>query len=394
MRLAIDGGNPVRKQMLPYGRQSLDDDDINEVVHVLRSDFITQGPKITEFEKAVADYVGVRHAVAFSNGTAALHAACHAAGVKQGDEVITSPITFVASANCALYLGAKPVFVDIDNQTYNLNADLIEEAITPQTKAIVAVDFTGQPADMDKIKRIAKKHNLTIIQDGAHSLGAIYKGSKVGTLADMTMFSFHPVKHITTGEGGMIVTDNDEYANKLRLFRTHGITRDNVGSDHGSWYYEMVDLGYNYRITDIQAALGSSQLKKLDGFLEKRREIADIYTKELQHLEGVVTPYQSSHVNSSWHIYILRLQLDHFTVGRKQIFDALRAENIGVNVHYIPVYLQPYYQELGYEKGLCPMAEKWYEEVITIPIFPKMEVGDAYEVIEALKKVLYYYAKA
>lgn len=391
MELAINGGNPVRQQLLPYGSQWLDDEDINEVIKVLQSDFITQGPKIAEFEKAVADLVGAQYAVSFSSGTAALHAACYAAGLGEGDEVITTPITFVASANCALYVGAKPVFVDIDNVTYNINTNLIEKAITPNTRAIIAVDFTGQPVDMDEIRRIALKYNLVLIQDAAHSLGATYKGLKVGTLADMTMFSFHPVKHVTTGEGGMIVTDNAEYAKKLLLFRSHGITRDTISEESGSWYYEMVELGYHYRMTDIQAALGLTQIKKLDKFVERRREIAQMYNNEFQYLEGIVIPNQLESVNSSWHIYILRLKLEQLAVGRKQIFDALRAENIGVNVHYIPVHLQPYYQGLGYEKGICPVAEEWYNEVLTLPLFPKMDNNDVYAVIEAVKKVLIHY---
>ncbi|MDR6553598.1 UDP-4-amino-4,6-dideoxy-N-acetyl-beta-L-altrosamine transaminase [Paenibacillus qinlingensis] len=391
MELAINGGTSVRSKMLPYGQQWLNDDDINEVIQVLRSDFLTQGPKIAEFEAVVANYVGAKYAVAFSNGTAALHAACFACGIEQGDEVITTPITFAASSNCALYMGAKPVFVDIDDQTYNINPDLIEAAVTPKTKAIVAVDFTGQPVNMDKIKQIADKYNLTIIQDSAHSLGATYKGQKVGSLADMTMFSFHPVKHITTGEGGMIVTDDADYAKKLKLFRSHGITREDIAEDKGPWYYEMTALGYNYRMTDIQAALGISQLKRLDEFVDRRKALIEMYNEEFQHLDVAITPFQLADTDSSWHLYILRLNLEKLSADRKQIFKALQAENIGVNIHYIPVYFHPYYQGLGYEKGLCPIAEKWYEEVITLPLFPKMTEDDVRDVIEAVKKVLSYY---
>jgi perosamine synthetase len=393
MTLAIHGGRPVRDDFLPYGQQWIDDKDIESVIATLTSPWLTQGPKIAEFEEKVAQYVGARYAVAFSNGTAALHAACYAAGVGQGDEVITSPITFVASANCALYVGAKPVFVDINNQTYNLEPGLIEKAISPHTRAIIPVDFTGQPADMDLINDIAKKHNLVVIQDAAHSFGATYKGEKVGKLADMTMFSFHPVKHITTGEGGLIVTDSEEYVEKLRLFRSHGITKDNMQKDEGPWYYEMVDLGYNYRMTDIQAALGITQLKKIDQFVEARRRIANYYNNEFRGLDGVITHCQHPETNSSWHLYILRLELGSFNVGRREIFEALRAENIGVHVHYIPVHLQPYYKNLGYKKGLCPIAEKWYEEVMTLPLFPKMLQSDMDSVVEGVKKVLNYYKK-
>jgi perosamine synthetase len=390
-RLAIEGGKPVRNTLLPYGQQWLEEDDIAAVTNVLRSPFITQGPAITAFEEAVARYVGADYAVAFCNGTAALHAACYAAGVGTGDEVITTPITFVASANCALYMGARPVFVDIDPHTYNLNPDLLEQAITPRTKAIVAVDFTGQPADMDPIRQVADKHGLVVIEDAAHSLGATYKGNKVGTLADMTMFSFHPVKHVTTGEGGVIVTNSSALAEKLRLFRSHGITREHVTEEQGGWYYEMLDLGYNYRITDIQAALGLSQMKKLDSFIERRREIAGLYNEAFQAVDGLILPYQLPETNSSWHLYMLRFDLTRFYVGRRKIFEALRAENIGVNVHYIPVYLQPYYRKLGYSSGLCPVAEAWYEEVITLPLFPKMKDEDVKDVIQAVYKTVHHY---
>lgn len=392
-RLAIEGGKPVRNTLLPYGQQWLEEDDIAAVTNVLRSPFITQGPAITEFEEAVARYVGVDYAVAFCNGTAALHAACYAAGIGAGDEVITTPITFVASANCALYMGARPVFVDIDPHTYNLNPDLLGQAITPRTKAIVAVDFTGQPADMDPIRQVADKHGLVVIEDAAHSLGATYKGNKVGTLADMTMFSFHPVKHVTTGEGGVIVTNSSALAEKLRLFRSHGITREHVTEEQGGWYYEMLELGYNYRITDIQAALGLSQMKKLDSFIERRREIAALYNEAFQAVDGLILPYQLPETNSSWHLYMLRFDLTRFHVGRRKIFEALRAENIGVNVHYIPVYLQPYYRKLGYSSGLCPIAEAWYEEAITLPLFPKMTDEDVNDVIQAVHKIVHYYSQ-
>ncbi|CAM3530246.1 UDP-4-amino-4,6-dideoxy-N-acetyl-beta-L-altrosamine transaminase [Marinicrinis lubricantis] len=394
MELAVNGGKPVRESFLPYGQQIIDDRDIEHVLETLKSPYITQGPAIQEFERRVASYVGVRHAVAFCNGTAALHAACFAAGVGPGDEVLTTPITFAASANCVLYCGGTPRFVDIDEWTYNIDASLLEKAITPRTKAIIPVDFTGQPADMERIMEIAEQRGLVVIEDAAHSLGALYKGKKVGTLAHMTMFSFHPVKHITTGEGGMIVTDSDEYDNKLRLFRSHGITRENLQrDDEGPWYYEMQALGYNYRMTDLQAALGVSQMDKLDTFLARRRDIAAYYSKEFSSVAGVIIPYQLPYSDSAWHLYMLRMQMDLFTVDRKQIFNALRAENIGVHVHYIPVYYHPYYRELGYAKGLCPRAEHWYEEVLTLPLFPGMTDRDVQDVVQTVKKVLDYYRK-
>ncbi|OEH86757.1 UDP-4-amino-4,6-dideoxy-N-acetyl-beta-L-altrosamine transaminase [Desulfuribacillus stibiiarsenatis] len=403
--LAIMGGQPVRNEYLPYGQQWLDDHDIQAVIETLKSPYLTQGPKIAEFEEKVANYVGANYAVAFCNGTAGLHAACYAAGVSEGDEVITTPITFVASANCVRYLGANPVFVDINNSTYNIDPEKIEDKITSKTKAIIPVDFTGQPADIKRIKEIADKYKLVVIQDAAHSLGATYdheylnmeegNSCKVGAIADMTMFSFHPVKHITTGEGGMIVTNSEVYAKKLRSFRSHGITSDRsiMLEDHGPWYYEMLELGYNYRMTDIQASLGISQLNKLDAYIKIRRNYANIYNQAFQGLSGIIIPYQLNGTHSSWHLYSLRFELQKFTANRRQIFDALRAENIGVHVHYIPVHLQPYYRERGYGKGLCPIAEQWYEEIITLPLFPKMTMGDIESVIEAVNKVYYAYKK-
>lgn len=394
--LAINGGKPIRDTFLPYGQQYIDDEDIETVVEVLKSNYLTTGPRVEEFEKKVADYVGVKYAVAVSSGTAALHAACFAADIKEGDEVITTPITFAASANCVIYQGGQPVFSDINPVTYNIDPDDIERKITDRTKAIIPVDFTGQPVDIDRINEIAEKYNLVVIQDAAHALGAEYKGRKIGALADMTEFSFHPVKHITTGEGGMITTNNRECYEKLKLFRTHGITRDKeflLNKDEGSWYYEQLDLGYNYRITDIQCGLGISQLSKLDKFLKRRREIAEKYNEYLNDIDGIIVPEQAGLSNSSWHIYVIQLQLEKFKVGRREIFEALQAENIGVNVHYIPVYYHPYYQELGYKKGLCPNAEKLYERMITIPLHPKMNDKDVEDVVMALKKVLNYYRR-
>ncbi|MEB1806642.1 MAG: UDP-4-amino-4,6-dideoxy-N-acetyl-beta-L-altrosamine transaminase [Bacillaceae bacterium] len=393
MLLAIHGGEPVREDYLDYGKQWIDDDDIESVLKTLKSSMLTQGPMVEAFERKVANYVGAKYAVAFSNGTAALHGAYYAAGVGYGDEVITTPITFVATSNCALYLGAKPVFADIDTATYNLDPTRVEKLITERTKAIVPVDFTGQPADYEAFRKLADENNIVLIGDGAHSFGASFKGQRVGVQADMTMFSFHPVKPITTGEGGMIVTNSAEYYEKLRLFRSHGITKGNIRESEGPWYYEMVDLGMNYRMTDVQASLGFSQIDKLEMFIERRREIAARYTAAFSKEETLVTPVQFQSSSSGWHLYMLRLVLDQLTVDRKGIFEALRAENIGVHVHYIPVHTQPYYQQLGYQKGICPIAEKWYEEVITLPIFPKMNERDIDDVICAVLKVVNAFKK-
>jgi perosamine synthetase len=379
----------MRQTFLPYGKQNIDEADIQAVIDVLRSDFLTTGPKIQEFENEIAKYVGAKYAVAFSNGTAALHGACFAAGITSGDEVITTPMTFAASANCILYCGGRPVFADID-ETGNISPESIRLKITKKTKAIIPVDFTGLPVDLDEIKKIANEYNLIVIEDAAHALGAEYKGQKIGSISDMTMFSFHPVKHITTGEGGIITTNNQEYYEKLVQFRSHGITRDKdkMIENLGPWYYEMQFLGYNYRMTDIQAALGTSQLKKLDSFLERRREIVERYNTAFQNFEGIKIPVENENTRSAWHLYIIRLQLDNLSCSRKEIYEMLLKKNIGVNVHYLPVYLHPYYRELGYQPGLCPNAEKYYEEIITLPLFPLMNNDDVQDVVEAVKKVI------
>ncbi|MBU5441013.1 UDP-4-amino-4,6-dideoxy-N-acetyl-beta-L-altrosamine transaminase [Paenibacillus sp. MSJ-34] len=389
MAISHQRNSPIREKLLAYGQQWIDDDDIAAVVEVLRGDYITQGPKIHEFEQKIASYVGAKYAVAFCNGTAALHGACYTAGIEAGDEVITSPLTFLASSNCVLYQGGTPVFADINPNTYNIDPDEIAGKITELTKAIIAVDFAGQPAEMDRIQMLAKEHNLIVIEDAAHSLGASFGKRKVGTLADMTMFSFHPVKHITTGEGGMIVTNREDLYKKLLLFRSHGVTKDpdRMVKDDGPWYYEMHELGYNYRMTDLQAALGISQMTKLENFVQRRREIAAQYNEAFSKLEGLVVPFQHPEAESSWHLYMLRWLPERFTVDRRQIFQALQAENIGVHVHYIPVYLQPYYQRLGYEGGLCPKAEEYYESAITLPLFPKMSLQDVEDVINGVLKI-------
>ncbi|HDR7511259.1 UDP-4-amino-4,6-dideoxy-N-acetyl-beta-L-altrosamine transaminase [Bacillus toyonensis] len=392
--LAMHGGNPVRETYLPYGQQQIDEHDIQAVVDILKGDFLTTGPTIQQFEKSIAKYVGAKYAVSFSNGTAALHAACYASGITEGDEVITTPMTFVASANCILYQGGKPVFADIDNETYNISPKSIEEKITNKTKAIIPVHFTGQPVELDAIQKIAKENNLIIIEDAAHALGATYKNKKIGSIGDMTMFSFHPVKHITTGEGGVITTNNPLFYEKLVQFRTHGIERNpqKLLENHGPWYYEMQFLGYNYRLTDIQAALGLSQLSKLDSFIKTRKKYVDIYNKEFSYLSEITIPKQLPQTDSSWHLYIIRLNTKLLKCNRKEIYEALQRENIGVNVHYIPVHLQPFYQKLGYGKGICPQAENIYEEIITLPLFPKMTEADVWDVIQAVRKVFSFYS--
>lgn len=378
---------------IPYGRQKVDEEDIQAVIEVLNSDYLTTGPAVERFEKDVAEYVDAKYAVAFSNGTAALHGACFAAGISTGDEVITTPMTFAASANCVLYQGGTPVFADINAKTYNIDPNNIRRKISSKTKAIIPVDFTGQPVDLDKIMKIAKENELVVIEDAAHAIGATYKNKKIGSIADMTMFSFHPVKHITTGEGGVITTNSKEYYNKLIQFRTHGITRDPslLKENHGPWYYEMQFLGYNYRMTDIQAALGSSQLKKLDQFIERRREIVERYNNAFQTLEEIIIPFQDKDGNSSWHLYIVQLNSDLLSIDRKQFFEELQAAKIGVNVHYIPVHLQPYYQEHGYKKGDYPNSEKLYEQIITLPLFPAISDHEVQYVIDTVIKTTQKY---
>jgi perosamine synthetase len=388
--LAIDGGSPVRSTLLPYGRQAIDEADIQAVVEVLRSDWLTTGPKVGEFEEALAERVGAAHAVSFSSGTAALHAAAFAAGLKAGDEAITTPLTFAATANCVLYQGATPVFADVSADTLNIDPDLIGKKISARTRAILPVDYSGHPADLARILEIARRHNLVVIEDACHALGAEHGGRPVGSIADMTVFSFHPVKHITTGEGGMVTTGNAEFAETLRRFRNHGISTDaRQRQSAGQWHYEMVLLGYNYRLPDVVCALGIEQLKKLDANLERRREIAARYTAAFREFPGVIVPAVRPEANPAWHLYPIRLDLDKLTADRTQVFRALRAENIGVNVHYIPVHLHPYYREkFGYKGGEFPIAEEAYARLISLPMFHAMTEQDVDDVIEAVRKVV------
>jgi perosamine synthetase len=388
-QLAINGGKPVRENLLPYGRQSITEEDIAAVVDVLRSDWLTTGPKVGEFEEAFAARVGAKHAVSFSSGTAALHAAAFAAELQPGDEAITTPLTFAATANCVLYQGATPVFADIDSGTLNLDPADTARRITARTKAMLPVDFAGHPAELDEFLGLADRHGLIVIEDAAHGLGAEYRQRRVGSISHMTVFSFHPVKHLTTGEGGMVTTDNGEFAETLRRFRNHGISSDaRQRQSEGLWHYEMVLLGYNYRLTDISCALGLQQLPRLDGNLGRRRAIAARYSEAFQGLAGVIGPQVRDGVNPAWHLYPIRVESKKIAGGRGQFFRALRAENIGVNVHYIPVHLHPYYRErFGFRGGEFPLAEQAYEELISLPMFHGMDDQDVNDVIHAVTKV-------
>ena len=393
-RPAIEGGKPVRETPIYYGHQYIDEADIQAVVEVLKSDTITCGPKITELEEKLCRITGAKYAVVCSNGTAALHMACMAAGVSEGDEVITTPITFAASANCALYCGAKPVFADINEETYNIDPEMVGKLISSRTKAVVAVDYTGQSAQLDELLDHCRENNLVLIEDGAHVIGTRYKGKCNGSIADMTTLSFHPVKTVTSGEGGAVLTNSEEYYEKLLLYRTHGITKDVAKMENeadGPWYYEQTTLGMNYRMTDIQAALLISQLDKLPLFIKRRKEIVRTYNEAFSKLPQIIVQKEIPESDTTRHLYILRLNLSKLTIDRRQFFEALAAENICCNVHYIPTYYFPYYQRLGYEKGLCPKAEKLYEEIISLPLYYAMTDKDVQDVICAVTKIANYY---
>jgi UDP-4-amino-4,6-dideoxy-N-acetyl-beta-L-altrosamine transaminase len=372
--------------IIPYGKQTIRNSDIKAVIRVLSSDYITQGPMIPEFEEKFAKYVGAKYAVAVSNGTAALHVACLAAGLKKGQELITTPMTFAASANCALYCGARPVFVDINDENGLIDENLIEKAITPKTKIIIPVHYGGLPCNLTKIKEIARKHKVIVIEDACHALGARYKKSKIGDCkySDMTIFSFHPVKHITTGEGGMITTNSKDLYQKLRLFRTHGITKDPnqlINKTEGPWYYEMQELGFNYRITDIQCALGISQLKSIKNFLAKRFAIANRYNKELSRIGDISTPKVYRDRSSAYHLYVIRVKNKNV---RLDLFNKFKKSEIFCQVHYVPVHLHPFYRKLGYRRGSCPNAEEFYNQIISIPIYSGLKKDDQSKVIRLL----------
>lgn len=395
-KLALYDGSPASPHYLGYGHQDINDEDIAAVVETLKSDYLTCGPTTEAFENSIREVTHAKYVTAVSNGTAALHVACLAAGIKPGDEVIVSPITFAASANCVLYCGAKPVFADIDPKTWNISPQSIREKITDKTKAIIAVDFGGVHVDSDEIRKICNEYHLIFIEDAAHAIGTVHKDMPVGSIADITTFSFHPVKTVTTGEGGAVTTNDPELAQKIVLFAKHGITRDHNllrHSDEGPWYYEQLELGYNYRISDIEAALGNSQIKRLSEFTKRRQELVEYYNKEFSQIPEVTFQYDGTPQDTTRHLYVLRFNLEALGKDRRFIFEALKAENIGVNVHYLPVYRLPYYADLGYEENCCPEANKYYEQCITLPLHCCLTDEDAKHVVDAVKKVVSYCLK-
>lgn len=395
-RPAIAGGTPVRDTKLFYGHQYIDEADIQAVTEVLKSDYLTCGPKVTALEKKLCELTGAKYAVVCSNGTAALHIAALAAGLGEGDELITTPITFAASANCALYCGAKPVFADINPATYNIDPKSVQEKITDKTKAVVAVDFTGQAVELDPLLAMCHEKGIILIEDGAHSIGTKYNGKPVGSIADMTTFSFHPVKTVTGGEGGAVLTNSEELYEKLLLYRSHGITRESKlleRESDGPWYYEQIDLGYNYRITDIQCALILSQIDKLEQFAARRKEIVRKYNEAFSQIPELFVQQEIPESDTTRHLYILRIRPELLTIDRKGFFEAMGAENICCNVHYIPVYRHPYYEKLGYKEGLCPNAEKLYHEMMSLPLYYSLTDQDVDDVIMAVRKIVDYYKK-
>lgn len=393
-KLALHGGAPVRATLLPYGRHIVEEDDVQAVAAALRSGWLTTGPQVAGFERGVAAAVGAAYAVAVSSGTAALHAAVAAAGIGPGDEVITSPLTFVASANAVLYRGGVPVFADVREDTLNVDPVAVQMLVTPRTRALLPVDFAGQPADLDELIALGGRKGLTVIEDAAHALGAEHRGRRVGAIADLTTFSFHPVKHVSAGEGGMVTTAREDWAAALRRFRNHGLDTDfREREARGDVYSPMVDLGFNYRLTDLQCALGLSQLGRLDQLVKRRTEIAERYAAALAGVTSVTLPVVARHVRHAWHIFPILLDLERLTADRRTVLAALRAENVGAAVHYVPAYWHPYYETLGYRRGLCPRAEAAFERLLTLPLFPAMSDADAGDVIGALAKVLRYYAR-
>lgn len=384
-------------EKLYYGKQTIEDDDIKAVVDTLKGPLITCGPRVDELEEKLCEYTGAKYAVAVSNGTAALHCACIAAGIGPGDEVITTPMTFAASANCALYCGAKPVFADINPETYNIDPDSIRKCITSRTKAIIAVDFTGQVVEADKIRKICDEYGLIFIEDAAHSIGSSYNGTKVGNIADITTFSFHPVKTITGGEGGAVLTDDENLYNIISLAHTHGITHDEAMMKdlphEGMWYYEQISLGYNYRMTDFQAALLISQLGKLERFKKRRKEIVDYYDSELRNVDGIILQKEIEQSDTCRHLYIIRLDENVLSCTRREFFDEMSSRGVQPQVHYVPVYWFPYYQELGYKKGICPNAEEVYKGIMSIPLYPSLTEEEKEYVVDVIKTIVEKYKR-
>lgn len=393
-QLAIFGGKPVREDPIYYGRQCIDQADIDAVEKVLRSDLVTCGPKVAELEKRLCEVTGAKYAVVVSSGTAALHLAAMTAGIQKGDEAIVTPMTFAASANCILYCGGKPVFADIKSDTYNIDPESIRAQITDKTKAVIVVDYTGQAVQLDEIRAICEEHNLVLIEDAAHAIGTKYKGRKVGSIADLTTFSFHPVKTVTAGEGGAITTNDERMYRKLLRIRSHGITRNQeemVNPSDALWYNEQVELGYNYRMTDFQAALLISQLGKIDTFIRRRKEIVKRYNEAFSQYPELILQREIEESDTVRHLYIIQLNSELLKCTRREFFDALYAENVCPQVHYIPVYWHSYYEKLGYPKGLCPIAEALYENIMSIPIYYGLSDEDVESTIHAVKKVIEYY---
>ncbi|MCH5339973.1 MAG: UDP-4-amino-4,6-dideoxy-N-acetyl-beta-L-altrosamine transaminase [Acetatifactor sp.] len=395
-KLAVFGGAPVREQPLHYGKQCVEQDDIDAVAQVLRSDFLTCGPKVAETEEKLCEVTGAKYAVLVANGTAALHLAALAAGFGEGDEVIVSSITFAASANCVLYCGARPVFADIDPETYNIDPESVEKLITPRTKGIVAVDFTGQAVEHDALRQLCREKGLVFIEDAAHAIGTKYRGQPVGSIADMTCFSFHPVKTVTCGEGGAVTTNDENLYRRVLRLRAHGITRVPSEMAHPTdamWYNEQVELGFNYRMTDIQAALLLSQLGKLDKFSARRKEIEKRYDDAFSQMPELFIQREIPESDTTRHLYVIRLNPERLACDRRQFFDALYKENVCPQVHYLPVYWHSYYEKLGYQKGLCPNAEAYYQWSMSIPLYYAMTDRDVEDTIRAVQKVVEYYKK-
>lgn len=394
--LAIFGGTPVRESGIYYGRQWISEDDIREVSDTLRGRLITSGPRVAAMERTLTEIVQAKYALVVSNGTAALHLAAMAAGIGEGDEVITTPMTFAASANCIRYCGGTVVFADIDPQTYNIDPAEIEKKITDRTKAIVAVDYTGQSIEHDRIDAICKKYGLFLLEDAAHAIGTKYNGRPTGSLSDATCFSFHPVKTVTAGEGGAITTDSYELYKKIAMLRSHGITTEQdwmTRESEGHWFQQQLMLGYNYRMTDFQAALLTSQLERLDEFSKRRKEIVAYYDAAFADMDEIVTHKHLPQSDTTYHLYVIQLVLEKLSCTRRQFFDAMAAERVNCQVHYIPVYYHPYYESLGYRRGLCPNAERLYERIMSIPLYPALTDDDAESVVRAVKKVAAYYRK-
>lgn len=394
-QLALLGGRPVRTDFLPPFRPSIGEEEIQEVADTMRSGWISLGPKTQKFEEMCSQYLGCKHAVGVSSCTAGLHLSLNALDVGEGDEVITTPFTFVSTANVILHTGAVPMLVDIDTETYDIDPNGIEDAVTDKTKVLLPVHYAGNPCEMDEILRISQKHGLSVVEDAAHAMGATYRDKRVGTIGDMTAFSFYATKNLTTGEGGLVTTNNDKLAEKIRLLRLHGMTRDawKRYQAAGSWYYEVLAPGYKCNMTDIQASMGIHQLKKLEQMQRKREDIAKRYSETFEDIPGIVRPIVSEHVKHAWHLYPILLDLDLFKVDRNAFVEALKAENIGTSVHFIPVHLHPYYRDrFGFRRGDFPNSEYVFEREISLPIYPKMTDSDVEDVIAAVTKVAQHYA--